>query len=485
MTTENPVSLASSLSSESSTLTLRSPKRERQSSPFLSPSIFIPISSVQNEQGISSSTTTEHKKDSNCTKSLTIENLAKLNNKKEKQQTCFVCYKTILLSEDSWRDVYSDFTSTSFLQLSELITQIMKETKTNVKWKSFKDALVCMTCFSLLDLVDELQEQLKSMKKELGGVKLQIQNKVAESLIKKVEKVKDEDVKLESIESEVGCSKVEVPAEEPEVIVTVYDNKSCTYSEEMEISLSEEDNSIDEDFTLNSPKKKKSKKKQLKSKNLAKNKLTMGKKTNSLKNEKKNELMPKNIYKCKFQKCYYSAPNEKKLLLHIQKKHESNNVEQVNDGGNKGKKNYHSCDDCTAQFRNSSTLQRHIETVHLGLKPYLCDYCSSAFKNRSNLHSHINIVHRQIKPYLCDTCPYSTSKRAALVNHIESVHKNSKPFLCDLCTFATGYKEKLTRHINTVHKKEKPFHCEVCSYKAARRDYMRDHMKRVHKLILN
>ena len=66
----------------------------------------------------------------------------------------------VIVGNNTWRDLQCDFTSTSFTQLSEMITTIMKEVKLTVNLRK-ATSIVCMKCFNLLDRVDDLQYQLE------------------------------------------------------------------------------------------------------------------------------------------------------------------------------------------------------------------------------------------------------------------------------------------------------------------------------------
>ena len=79
--------------------------------------------------------------------------------KKDRLATCLICHGLISLDLEPWRDLENDFTSTNFICLTDLIIQVLKDVKKTLNLK--KSTFVCMSCFTLLDRVDELQEQLK------------------------------------------------------------------------------------------------------------------------------------------------------------------------------------------------------------------------------------------------------------------------------------------------------------------------------------
>ena len=62
---------------------------------------------------------------------------------------------------------------------------------------------------------------------------------------------------------------------------------------------------------------------------------------------------------------------------------------------------------------------------------------------------------------------YATAQRHHLDKHIQAVHEGKKPFQCEFCLYATAEKHTLTIHIQAVHEGKKPFQCEFCDYAAA------------------
>ena len=90
-----------------------------------------------------------------------VENAAvsdEIKDKDCKVMSCSLCNSIVNVDKDQWRDLQNDFTSSSFLQLSEFVTIIMKEINDNFTLKRTK--VVCWSCFSILDLLDDLQQQM-------------------------------------------------------------------------------------------------------------------------------------------------------------------------------------------------------------------------------------------------------------------------------------------------------------------------------------
>ena len=56
------------------------------------------------------------------------------------------------------------------------------------------------------------------------------------------------------------------------------------------------------------------------------------------------------------------------------------------------------CKLCESSFNRKLNLERHVENVHEGKKPYTCSTCGGSFAQKSGLKTHIASVHDGIKP---------------------------------------------------------------------------------------
>ena len=48
--------------------------------------------------------------------------------------------------------------------------------------------------------------------------------------------------------------------------------------------------------------------------------------------------------------------------------------------------------------------------------------------------------------------------------HVESVHEGKKPFKCDICDYSSSQKGHLKTHVASVHEGQKTFKCHICDY---------------------
>jgi len=85
------------------------------------------------------------------------------------------------------------------------------------------------------------------------------------------------------------------------------------------------------------------------------------------------------------------------------------------------------CEHCNKSFGRKDSLIRHINTVHLKMKPFKCDHCNESFGEKSDLKRHINTVHLKLKPFKCDHCNESFGMKQQMKSHINVIHINPKP----------------------------------------------------------
>ena len=121
-------------------------------------------------------------------------------------------------------------------------------------------------------------------------------------------------------------------------------------------------------------------------------------------------------------------------------------------------------------------LRNHIESQHLGVR-YPCDLCDTVSTSLSSLKDHKRKHHCQ-KPFVikhCEYCDYSTKN--SLKKHVNSVHLNIKPVQCEVCDKKLRSNIQLKLHIRSVHQK-KTEQCDIC-FKYVRS--LRQHKKCQHK----
>ena len=81
---------------------------------------------------------------------------------------------------------------------------------------------------------------------------------------------------------------------------------------------------------------------------------------------------------------------------------------------------------CNAKFTRKGSLNKHIATVHEGLKPHKCPFCNHSASLKSNLTVHLESVHEGLKPHKCPFCSHCSSKKYHVTKHIKSIHDETK-----------------------------------------------------------
>ena len=74
------------------------------------------------------------------------------------------------------------------------------------------------------------------------------------------------------------------------------------------------------------------------------------------------------------------------------------------------------CNHCGI-FVVKNYLQKHIDEVHLNLKPHDCQYCQKSFSREHEMRKHINAVHLKIKPFECEKCKKTFSRKDIMKYH--------------------------------------------------------------------
>lgn len=138
------------------------------------------------------------------------------------------------------------------------------------------------------------------------------------------------------------------------------------------------------------------------------------------------------------------------------------------------------CELCASRFLRKHHLERHIQNIHEGQRPWTCDQCGFSFHQKPNLERHIMTVHEDQKPFRCNVCDMAFGRKGVLKKHVQMVHEHSRKFECEICFIPFGLKSDLKRHVQSVHQKKRPFVCSVCSASFGRRSDLKRHTLSLH-----
>ena len=136
------------------------------------------------------------------------------------------------------------------------------------------------------------------------------------------------------------------------------------------------------------------------------------------------------------------------------------------------------CPQCNAQ---SNDLNLHMREVH-NVEGSICPYCTKTFSARTSLNRHIDTVHMHIQPHRPAPCPYCNKKlnqKQTLKKHIEVVHQGKRSYSdpCPHCGKIFTTERSLNIHISTIHLKQKKVKCNLCNKELS---CLRSHMNTVH-----
>ncbi|XP_076851846.1 zinc finger protein 281 [Brachyhypopomus gauderio] len=107
-------------------------------------------------------------------------------------------------------------------------------------------------------------------------------------------------------------------------------------------------------------------------------------------------------------------------------------------------------------------------------KPHVCEHCSAAFRSSYHLRRHV-LIHTGERPFRCSQCNMSFIQKYLLQRH-EKIHSGEKPFSCDQCNMRFIQKYHMERHKRT-HSGEKPYKCDTCQQYFSRTDRLLKHKR--------
>jgi len=143
------------------------------------------------------------------------------------------------------------------------------------------------------------------------------------------------------------------------------------------------------------------------------------------------------------------------------------------------------CKICGASFKKHYMLKAHVLSAHKGTdfydgRDYKCLICDRASISEDGLKTHMKTVHGGKKPHKCLICPMSFSTKYRVEVHTKSIHETDNAFKCTLCKSSYKAEMNLKRHITTVHEKKNTFACFNCDDSFVLRKELQAHMELAH-----
>ena len=146
-----------------------------------------------------------------------------------------------------------------------------------------------------------------------------------------------------------------------------------------------------------------------------------------------------------------------------------------------GAKKRHACPQCPKTFSTAGNRDRHVRTVHEGIKAHACPQCPKTFTTARGRDVHVRAVHEGKKPHVCphELCGVAFAAAHHLKSHVVAVHEGKKPHVCphEKCGVAFAHANSLKRHVEVVHKGIKEHACEKCHHRFARSVHLKRHLE--------
>ncbi|XP_060520870.1 zinc finger protein 91-like [Cylas formicarius] len=105
------------------------------------------------------------------------------------------------------------------------------------------------------------------------------------------------------------------------------------------------------------------------------------------------------------------------------------------------------CDTCGKEFTTKYRLERHISSIHEGIRPHMCPFCDRSFAGKDTMQQHVRI-HTGEKPYSCEFCGKRFRQDGPFKVHLRT-HTGERPYVCHLCNKGFITNQCLKQHRNS------------------------------------
>mmetsp|Transcript_4185 Transcript_4185/g.12576 ORF Transcript_4185/g.12576 Transcript_4185/m.12576 type:complete len:459 (+) Transcript_4185:81-1457(+) len=109
-----------------------------------------------------------------------------------------------------------------------------------------------------------------------------------------------------------------------------------------------------------------------------------------------------------------------------------------------------------------------------------CQFCGSRFKRKYELNRHVQTIHSGVRRFTCSVCNRAFTQAAHVRVHVETVHEGRRDERCKICNLTFGTKHKLVRHRRAVHEKERSCVCHTCGRSYFQNSDLKRHMNSKH-----
>ncbi|CAH0403589.1 unnamed protein product [Chilo suppressalis] len=144
------------------------------------------------------------------------------------------------------------------------------------------------------------------------------------------------------------------------------------------------------------------------------------------------------------------------------------------------------CVECDKSFKSDAVLKHHLKTAlpHISYLelPLACLHCDKRFAIKRDLERHMNRIHLNIRPHKCDKCDKAYVNNWSLREHKKIVHdgyQRPRKYPCTMCDKVFDRQQILKSHIRT-HTGERPYHCTKCSAQFSQANVLATHNRLIH-----
>ena len=146
------------------------------------------------------------------------------------------------------------------------------------------------------------------------------------------------------------------------------------------------------------------------------------------------------------------------------------------------------CTQCSSNFKDISSVRRHIKTVHMHVQQYVCSICAKKYSHKYDLEKHFQKKHSSVDYdtrsfKVCPECPSSLSSTAELKEHMQREHQKTINFIkCPYCVKIFFDQIYVKGHLRKVHNMDYPtlYVCQACPFSSPDAPAFTQHLEMVH-----
>ena len=189
------------------------------------------------------------------------------------------------------------------------------------------------------------------------------------------------------------------------------------------------------------------------------------------------ESITEDIHKYTCDPCNFATRNKSEINDHVQKKHSSQEIEEIN----------YLCTKCGKEFVNVEEYEKH-EEVHYTTKQR--ETVTSEMENLiyiAILENEIEVANKSEKQTCeCTFCAFKAETMQDMKRHIQTIHQSIKIDVekiiikCEKCEKTFKLNIQLKKHLENEHKEHQSVSCNICHVSFHNTSELCDHMLSNH-----